>query len=179
MGTSMDEHPIEALQEAAPIPDVLIENSDKAFFIRFGVVVLVLHAVVGLFALAAHLAGETEVDPGLQRQLVDERTRPVARVATTAQAAASMHEAGHPVAAEPVITAQQAVQQYCAACHASGLLGAPKTGDTAAWEQREVAAGGIDGLLESAIRGKGQMPPRGGAQGLSDEALRQAIELLR
>ena len=36
----------------------------------------------------------------------------------------------------------------------------------------------IDGLVKSAITGKGAMPPRGGGAGLSDEQLKAAIEFM-
>jgi len=50
--------------------------------------------------------------------------------------------------------------QVCQACHASGVAGAPKIGDKAAWAPR--LADGIDGMTAIAIKGKGAMPPRGG-----------------
>jgi cytochrome c5 len=51
--------------------------------------------------------------------------------------------------------------QTCSVCHASGVAGAPKFGDKAAWAPR--LAEGIDGLTASAIKGKGAMQPRGGS----------------
>jgi cytochrome c5 len=54
------------------------------------------------------------------------------------------------------------------------VLGAPKTGDTAAWQARLAAEGGVDGLTASAIKGKGSMPPKGGAQ-VSDAEIRAAV----
>ena len=48
----------------------------------------------------------------------------------------------------------------CTACHAAGLLGAPKTGDKAAWATR--IAAGFNAMLKNASNGKGAMPPRGG-----------------
>jgi len=63
----------------------------------------------------------------------------------------------------------------CAPCHSVGVLGAPKFGDTAAWQAR--AKAGIEGLVKSAVAGtqKG-MPPRGGRSDLSEAQLRAAIE---
>ena len=63
----------------------------------------------------------------------------------------------------------------CAPCHSIGVLGAPKFGDTAAWQAR--AKAGIEGLVKSAVAGtqKG-MPPRGGRSDLSEAQLRAAIE---
>ena len=48
----------------------------------------------------------------------------------------------------------------CIACHGTGVLGAPKMGDAAAWKAR--ATGGLPGLVASAKAGKGAMPPKGG-----------------
>jgi cytochrome c5 len=63
----------------------------------------------------------------------------------------------------------------CNSCHVAGVLGAPKIGDKAAWSQRLGAEGGIDGLTASAIKGKGGMPPKGGAM-VSDAEIRAAVE---
>ncbi len=51
--------------------------------------------------------------------------------------------------------------QVCTACHSTGVAGAPKLGDKAAWAPR--IAQGIDALTASAIKGKGAMPPKGGS----------------
>jgi cytochrome c5 len=70
---------------------------------------------------------------------------------------------------------QEMYQSACLACHASGVAGAPKTGDGAAWSAR--AGNGIDALLTSAINGKGAMPPKGGST-YTDEQLRAVIEYI-
>lgn len=63
----------------------------------------------------------------------------------------------------------------CAACHGTGILGAPKFGDKAAWAARNKS--GIEGLLKSAIAGTDKgMPPRGGRTDLTEAQLRAAIE---
>ena len=66
--------------------------------------------------------------------------------------------------------------QVCAACHGSGLAGAPKFGDREAWAPR--INKGIDALVSSAVHGKGTMPARGGQAGLSDQDIRAAIEYM-
>ncbi|MNF44939.1 Cytochrome c5 [compost metagenome] len=71
-------------------------------------------------------------------------------------------------------TADDIIAKHCGACHTSGVLGAPKTGDTAAWQAR--AANGIDGLLANAISGLNSMPPKGTCNDCSDDELRAAIE---
>ena len=64
-----------------------------------------------------------------------------------------------PAAAVPT-TGEQAFTQVCSACHATGVNGAPKIGDKAAWGPR--IAQGKDTLYKDAIQGKGNMPPKGG-----------------
>ncbi len=65
----------------------------------------------------------------------------------------------------------------CAACHGTGLLGAPKFGDTAQWAPR--AKGGIDALVASATAGTPRgMPPRGGRADLSPAQLKGVIEYM-
>ena len=61
----------------------------------------------------------------------------------------------------------------CKACHETGVAGAPKTGDKAAWAPR--LATGNAALLKTAISGKGAMPPRGGGADLSDDELKSAV----
>ena len=64
----------------------------------------------------------------------------------------------------------------CVACHASGVANAPKVGDKAAWAAR--IATGKDALLASVVKGKGAMPPRAGAAGISDDELKAAIDYM-
>jgi c(7)-type cytochrome triheme protein len=61
----------------------------------------------------------------------------------------------------------------CVACHGSGVLGAPKFGDGAAWKAR--AAAGLPALVDSAKAGKGAMPPKGGNASLTDAQLLSVI----
>ncbi len=62
--------------------------------------------------------------------------------------------------------------QICSACHASGVAGAPKFGDKAAWAPR--VALGIDALTAVAIKGLGAMPPRGGSSA-SDAEIKAVV----
>ena len=71
-------------------------------------------------------------------------------------------------------TADDVVAKHCGACHTAGVLGAPKIGDTAAWQAR--ATNGVDGLLANAIAGLNSMPPKGTCADCSDDELRAAIE---
>ena len=72
--------------------------------------------------------------------------------------------------------AETVYKTVCSACHATGLAGAPKTGDKAAWAPR--IATGAAALLKSAANGKNAMPARGGAADLTDAELKAAVEYL-
>lgn len=65
------------------------------------------------------------------------------------------------------------VQAQCVKCHQTGLKGAPKIGDRAAWIPR--GANGMDALVRSAINGHGGMPARGGMADLTDAEMRDAV----
>ncbi len=70
------------------------------------------------------------------------------------------------------------VAQVCSVCHDAGLMGAPQIGDSSAWSRRLKTAGSVDGLVESATRGKGNMPARGGESNLSEADLKAAVQYM-
>lgn len=81
-------------------------------------------------------------------------------------------------AASPAAQAQeksgkQVVEQVCAKCHATGVDGAPKIGDKAAWSKR--AERGLSSLTQNALAGIRKMPAHGGQPDLSDTDIRRAI----
>ncbi len=82
-------------------------------------------------------------------------------------------EAGAVVANAAGRPPKEIYDAVCAACHATGVLEAPKLGDKAAWEAR--AGDGIAGLLKSAIAGKGSMPAKGGDPSITDTELEAVI----
>lgn len=97
------------------------------------------------------------------------------RAAAPAPAAApAAAVASAPAAADGV--GEKVYKQACTACHAAGVAGAPKTGDKAAWAARSPL--GVEALTAAVIKGKGVMPPRGGAMNASDADLRAAVEYM-
>ncbi len=76
------------------------------------------------------------------------------------------------VAAEASARVKGVADGICSACHLSGVGGAPKIGDKAAWEQR--AEKGLAAQVQVVAAGKGAMPARGGSD-LSDEEIASAI----
>ena len=78
-----------------------------------------------------------------------------------------------PTQAAPERSGDEIVRAQCANCHEAGKGGAPRIGDRSAWIAR--ARQGLDPLVQSAIRGHGNMPARGGLADLTDRELRSAV----
>lgn len=64
----------------------------------------------------------------------------------------------------------------CTVCHGTGVAGAPKAGDKAAWAPR--LKSGMDALYASALKGKGAMPAKGGNTALADADVKAAVDYL-
>lgn len=71
---------------------------------------------------------------------------------------------------------QGVYMNFCAPCHASGVAGAPKVGDKAAWQDR--ISKGTTEMAALAIKGfqgkSGFMPAKGGNSALTDEEVTSA-----
>ena len=67
-------------------------------------------------------------------------------------------------------------EKTCSACHAQSVAGSPKLGDKAAWAPR--IKQGNDALLQSVLKGKGAMPPKGGAMAASDADVKAAVDYM-
>jgi cytochrome c5 len=99
---------------------------------------------------------------------------PVAAAPAAAVAAVAVAPAAAPAAAANAVPALYT--QACAVCHAAGVANAPKPGDKAAWAPRLTS--GVDGLTASVIKGKGAMPPKGGAVTASDADIKAVVAYL-
>ena len=106
---------------------------------------------------------------------IQENIRPVGKVNIGSVPADSGTATATAAAAGPR-SGEQVYNASCMACHASGVAGAPKFGDKAAWEPR--AAKGIDGLLTTATSGINAMPPKGTCADCSGDELKGAIEYM-
>ncbi len=69
-------------------------------------------------------------------------------------------------------TGEEVYNAQCAACHATGAVGAPKFGDAAAWGPR--LGQGYDVLHTSALKGKNNMNAQGGGK-FSDYEIGRAV----
>ena len=78
-----------------------------------------------------------------------------------------------PVADRP---GEQVVAAACGKCHQTGEGGAPKVGDRAAWTAR--VKQGFASVTQSALKGHGGMPARGGMAELSDVEIKRAVEYM-
>jgi cytochrome c5 len=136
----------------------------------------VITAQVAVLALLAASAQVFAADAmSAQDAAIAERIKPVAQVCIAGEECKGVGAVAV-AAAGPALTGAEVVAKYCGACHTSGVLGAPKTGDGAAWKARAEAKGGLDGLLKSAIAGINAMPPKGTCATCSDDELKGAIE---
>ena len=132
-------------------------------------------AVLALWAVNAQAVTVEELSPKSAKYAeISERLQPVGQVCVSGQeckgvGAVAVAAGGAAQSPDDVIA------KYCGACHMSGLLGAPKIGDAAAWKTRASAKGGVDGLLKSAIAGLNAMPPKGTCATCSDDELKGAI----
>ncbi len=137
--------------------------------------------------------GARDTDDPLMQASTHERIKPFGQVAVAGEdnAALAIEPTPVPVAGTPgsagagpgaaAPTDGKAVfDTACAACHGTGIAGAPKIGDQAAWAPR--IAQGVATLEQHAIAGfqgsTGIMPPKGGRTDLSDEAVRNAVEYM-
>ena len=108
---------------------------------------LILSFAVALMAMLSLAGCNSSENPAFSPELVAGRIQKVGAV--------QLQE----VSGEPR-TGEQVFQAQCSACHGSGALGSPKFGDASAWGPR--IAKGYAALLNSALKGKGNMSPQGG-----------------
>jgi cytochrome c5 len=102
-----------------------------------------------------------------------------AQAAAAVAALAGVPQTAAPSAATQSADASQAgkvlYQQVCQACHATGVLNAPKFGDKAAWAPR--LKDPLDTVYNYALHGKGAMPPRGGSNA-PDADVKAAVDYM-
>jgi cytochrome c5 len=157
-----------------------VNQEDKQFMSQFMIVLgaLVVFSVI-IFFLARYLALANQVDYGpLVARQTKERIEPVGEVATgkPQPAAAAATGGTADVAADAQGGGQQVYATVCAACHDSGVAGAPMLTDKTAWQAR--IDQGKQTLYTHAINGLGAMPPKGGDASLSDAQVKAAVDYI-
>lgn len=159
-----------------------MSTNDKQFATVF-VTVLGLLSVLAivLYFVAGYLT--EDMASYKPEEVILENIKPIGQVNIagepgTEEAAAAAPSAGgdtEVAAAEPM-TAEQRFQSTCFACHGTGVAGAPKVGDAAAWAPR--IAQGMDTLLTHATNGLNAMPPKGTCMDCSADDLKAVIEYM-
>ena len=127
--------------------------------------VLVL-LVLSLAMIACSKKEETKTGETKQATPTEQKSTPVAQTKEQATAV--------PTAASD--SGKADYQKNCAACHETGVSGAPKIGDKVAWNG--LIAKGKDHLVQSVINGKGAMPPKAGNPSLSEAEIRAAVDYI-
>ena len=165
-----------------------MSHSDSAFMTTF-IVVMGLLAVIGLAAyFIANLVADSEdkmLGSEEWRETSDQNIKPAGQVNIAGEALAPetavVADAGSAAAAETETApeATSAVSIYttkCLACHAAGVAGAPKLGDTDAWAPR--IAKGMETMVSNAITGLNAMPPKGTCMSCSDADIKMTVEYM-
>ena len=65
---------------------------------------------------------------------------------------------------------------FCISCHASGVAGAPKTGDKKEWEKR--LNKGVNQLTLNAIKGYNAMPAKGTCMDCTDDEIKKTVSYM-
>jgi cytochrome c5 len=150
------------------------KGHDKVFFVSFAAVMGALFAIFFVCIVVARLITPAQETDAAALTRLEDRIKPVGQAITDPAALLKVSAKTE----HAPMSADQVFGSVCSACHNAGLLGAPKVGDKAAWSSRAGAAGGVNGLVASAIKGKNSMPPRGGNPDLTDPELKATIELM-
>jgi cytochrome c5 len=100
------------------------------------------------------------------------RIQPVGSVHIAGAAAA-----GAGAAASGSRSGEDIYKGACAACHSSGVLGAPKTQNAGDWGPR-LAEKGKKGVWRNAIKGINAMPPMGACGNCSEDDIMAAIDYM-
>jgi cytochrome c5 len=167
-------------------PHIEQHSEEQASFIKTPqqlIVVVVMAFVVPitlitlLVSLVMSASKYTADHPAMSDGAVAQRIQPVGQVQIGEVSGTTDAAPPGPVAAASAApsskSGEEVYKQVCAACHTTGVLNAPKTGDQAAWAP--LIKEGLDVLTADAIKGIRQMPPRGGNPNLSDLEVRRSV----
>ena len=125
------------------------------------VLIAFLVPIFGIVMVVQLVLERPHADPAaLSAEAISARLQPIGKVEFGAAGAAAAK------------SGEEIVKEVCAACHQAGVANAPKLGDKAGWAPRLKL--GLNGLLQSVVKGKGAMPARAGTS-LSDQELGSAV----
>jgi cytochrome c5 len=124
-------------------------------------------AVIALFA--AGLAYADRVPPGTNDE-ISARLKPAGELCKAGQ---SCGQATAAAAGGAARSGEAVYNQFCFACHSTGVGGAPKLHNVADWTPR--LAKGNDVVWKSVTAGLNAMPVKGTCMNCSDDELKSAI----
>lgn len=165
-----------------------ITKTDAVFLKRFALLIGFLAVVAILLGgLALHIYSRNPPPPNPdQEKAAAARIAPVGgvyagdtgRAAMQAAQAAAAQAAASQVAYGGTTDGKTIFGSLCHSCHETGVAGAPKVGDKAAWAPR--VAEGIETLVKHAIDGytgkTGVMPAKGGNPALNEAQIKATVE---
>lgn len=158
------------------------EQTDKVFIKNFSVVLVLLTVFTIVIIFIARHAGFKEPEPiPSKTTAINERLKPVSNVYMGAAGAAAREAAAAAANKEPVVAFDGSLDgkmiytTVCAACHATGVLGAPVPGSP---EMALRAQAGPETMFDFAVNGLNSMPPRGGRADLSDEQIHAVLDYM-
>lgn len=112
----------------------------------------------------------------LSDKSVEQRLEPVHKVYVAGDEVPQVSNTAPVVASSGPREPADIYNTYCTACHASGVAGAPKLGDVAAWEPR--IAQGVETVYGHALNGLNAMPPKGTCADCSDDEIKAVVDYM-
>jgi cytochrome c5 len=159
------------------------EQTDKTFIKNISIVLVILIVFTFAIAFIARDVGfkQDEGNNPSRDAIAEERIEPVADVYTGEDGAAAIQQAAVTTVTEQVaafdgsLDAEMLYTTVCAACHSTGVAGAPIPGSP---EMAQRAEKGQDALMQTALNGLNAMPARGGRADLTDEQVQVVVEFM-
>lgn len=140
-----------------------IQTPKQLFWVSVAAFVVPVFIIIGL-VYAVTSGNKTAPGASDAQRAIAERLQKVGTVALQVSA-------GN----RPLASGEEVYKAQCSACHATGVSGAPKTGNAGEWSARITQ--GYDVLLNSALKGKNAMAPQGGGT-FSDLEIGRAVVYL-
>ncbi len=171
-----------------------MSKQDTHFINRFSLVIGILAAVAVVFfvvarGIGARMESREMVGGPAYYKGVEARVTPFEQEAVAGQdnaalaikplAGATAQAGGSSGLAMPT-SGKALFEQTCSACHGTGVAGAPKAGDKAAWARH--IAKGLPTLYQHALDGftgsTGTMPAKGGRTDMPDAMVERAVNYM-
>jgi cytochrome c5 len=161
------------------------EVSDHDFVKRFSTLLGALVALTFvLFVLAQIVSAQVPKEATKKAKAADnavaERIRPVGQLMLAGSGTGEKVMNTLVPSANAAASGEQTFKATCSVCHLTGVAGAPKFGDKAAWKDR--IAQGKDTLYQHALKGfqgkVGFMPAKGGNAALPDADVEAAVDYM-